>query len=92
MFGAHLSIAEGLHNALISAEKLGLETCQIFTANSRTWSKNIHGLYIQDLTNIVKQRGLKAFDFGSLYGLGGCVLARSMTVRQRDHRAENMTE
>jgi deoxyribonuclease IV len=31
MFGSHLSIAGGLHNALLEAEKLGLETVQVFT-------------------------------------------------------------
>jgi endonuclease IV len=33
MFGSHLSIAGGLHNALLDAEKLGLDTTQVFTEN-----------------------------------------------------------
>jgi deoxyribonuclease IV len=33
MFGSHLSIAGGLHNALLDAEKLGCDTVQIFTNN-----------------------------------------------------------
>jgi deoxyribonuclease IV len=37
MFGSHLSIAGGLHNALLSAEKLGMETVQIFTKNQQQW-------------------------------------------------------
>lgn len=37
MLGAHLSIAGGLHNALLRAEKLGLETVQIFTKNQQQW-------------------------------------------------------
>jgi hypothetical protein len=31
VFGSHLSIAGGMCNALIAAEKLGLETVQVFT-------------------------------------------------------------
>ena len=31
MFGAHLSIAGGMHNALLKAEQLGCETVQCFT-------------------------------------------------------------
>jgi deoxyribonuclease-4 len=38
MFGSHLSIAGGLHNAILQAEKLGMETTQIFTKNQKTWS------------------------------------------------------
>ncbi len=37
MFGAHLSIAGGLHNALLSAERLGMDTVQIFTKNQQQW-------------------------------------------------------
>src|SRR5690348_15731898 len=37
MFGAHLSIAGGLHNALLSAEKYGMETVQVFTKNQQQW-------------------------------------------------------
>lgn len=38
MFGSHLSIAGGLHNALLSAEKLALETVQVFTKNQQQWA------------------------------------------------------
>src|SRR6476661_8253780 len=37
MFGAHLSIAGGMHNALLSAEKLNCETVQVFTKNQKMW-------------------------------------------------------
>jgi endonuclease IV len=37
MLGSHLSIAGGLHNALLAAEKLGMETVQVFTANQQRW-------------------------------------------------------
>lgn len=38
MFGSHLSIAGGLHNALVSAEELGFETVQVFTKNQKQWN------------------------------------------------------
>lgn len=37
MFGAHLSIAGGLHNALLEAEKLSCQTVQVFTKNQQQW-------------------------------------------------------
>ena len=38
MFGSHLSIAGGLHNALIEAEKLRFDTVQVFTKNQKQWA------------------------------------------------------
>ncbi len=38
MFGCHLSIAGGLHNALISAQGYRFECCQVFTKNQRQWA------------------------------------------------------
>src|SRR5262245_54599320 len=37
MFGAHLSIAGGMHNALLAAERLGMDTVQVFTKNQQQW-------------------------------------------------------
>jgi len=37
MFGSHLSVAGGLHNALLDAEKLRCQTVQIFTKNQQQW-------------------------------------------------------
>src|SRR5687767_6505129 len=37
MFGSHLSIAGGLHNALLSAERLGCDAVQVFTKNQQQW-------------------------------------------------------
>src|SRR4051812_37942629 len=37
MLGAHLSIAGGLHNALLLAEKYGCDTVQVFTKNQQQW-------------------------------------------------------
>lgn len=38
MFGSHLSIAGGLHNALLKAEQLGMDTAQCFTKNQKMWN------------------------------------------------------
>jgi deoxyribonuclease-4 len=37
LFGAHLSIAGGLHNALLAAQAHGMQTVQLFTKNSNQW-------------------------------------------------------
>lgn len=37
LFGAHMSIAGGCHNALLAAQKFGCETVQLFTKNSNQW-------------------------------------------------------
>ena len=37
LFGAHLSIAGGLHNAISAAVALGCGTVQIFTKNASQW-------------------------------------------------------
>ncbi len=37
MFGSHLSIAGGLHNALLKAEELGCTCVQVFTKNQQQW-------------------------------------------------------
>jgi deoxyribonuclease-4 len=37
MYGSHLSIAGGMHNALLEAEKLGFQTVQVFTKNQQQW-------------------------------------------------------
>ncbi len=37
MFGSHLSIAGGMHNALLEAEKLALDAVQVFTKNQQQW-------------------------------------------------------
>jgi deoxyribonuclease IV len=37
MFGSHLSISGGIHNALLEAEALGCDTVQVFTKNQQQW-------------------------------------------------------
>jgi deoxyribonuclease IV len=38
MFGSHLSISGGMHNATHEAVRLGLDTVQVFTKNQQQWS------------------------------------------------------
>jgi deoxyribonuclease-4 len=38
LFGAHMSIAGGLHNALLIAQKYGCQTVQLFSKNASQWS------------------------------------------------------
>lgn len=37
MFGSHLSIAGDMTNALVEAERLGMDTVQVFTKNQQQW-------------------------------------------------------
>ncbi|HEY2586600.1 MAG TPA: deoxyribonuclease IV [Tepidisphaeraceae bacterium] len=37
MFGSHLSISGGMHNALLQAEKLAMDCVQVFTKNQQQW-------------------------------------------------------
>ncbi len=37
MYGSHLSIAGGMENALLEAERLGMQCVQVFTKNQRQW-------------------------------------------------------
>lgn len=38
LFGAHMSVAGGCHNALLAAQKYGCETVQLFTKNNSQWA------------------------------------------------------
>lgn len=38
LFGAHMSVAGGLHNALLAAEAHGCATVQLFTKNANQWA------------------------------------------------------
>src|SRR5690242_12716122 len=37
LFGAHMSVAGGLHNALLAAREHGCEAVQLFTKNANQW-------------------------------------------------------
>ena len=38
MYGSHLSVAGGMHNALTRAHELGMGCVQVFTKNQQTWN------------------------------------------------------
>ena len=38
LFGAHMSIAGGYHNALLAARKYDCEALQLFTKNNNQWA------------------------------------------------------
>src|SRR4051812_10553101 len=38
LFGAHMSIAKGCHNALLAGKKFGCDAVQLFTKNSNQWA------------------------------------------------------
>ena len=38
LFGAHMSIAKGYHNALLAAQRQGCDAVQLFTKNNNRWA------------------------------------------------------
>jgi deoxyribonuclease-4 len=59
-FGAHLSIAGGVHKAVEAAQQLGCETVQLFTKNSNQWqSRPLPSSEISQFRQAVKQAGLR---------------------------------
>lgn len=58
MFGSHLSIAGSMVNALHEAEKLGLDTVQVFTKNQQQWkAKPLDPAMVKDWRSEVKRLG-----------------------------------
>jgi len=56
MFGSHLSIAGDMCNALREAEKLGLDTVQVFTKNQQQWAaKPLSAQQIADWKSEIKR-------------------------------------
>ncbi len=59
MFGSHLSIAGGLHNALIEARKLRMDCVQVFTKNQRQWKvKPLDDGQVRDWQDHRRQTGI----------------------------------
>lgn len=59
MFGSHLSIAGGLHNALIEARKLCMDCVQVFTKNQRQWKvKPLDDGQVRDWQDHRRQTGI----------------------------------
>jgi deoxyribonuclease-4 len=60
LFGAHMSIAGGLHNALLAAGAHGMETVQLFTKNSNQWNaRELTGEEIRGFRRTLRQTGLR---------------------------------
>ena len=58
MFGSHLSIAGGMTNALHEAERLSMETVQVFTKNQQQWKvKPLEADAVADWTGEIKRLG-----------------------------------
>lgn len=58
MFGSHLSIAGSMVNALHEAEKLGLDTVQVFTKNQQQWkAKPLDPAMVAEWKTEVKRLG-----------------------------------
>ena len=61
LFGSHLSVAGGLHNAANRAGELGLRAVQIFTKNNHRWAgKDLTEAAIADWIAAVGAAGLEA--------------------------------
>lgn len=60
LFGAHMSIAGGLHKAVAAAAALGMETVQLFTKNSNQWrAKALTDDDVRTFRRTLRQTGLK---------------------------------
>lgn len=59
LIGVHMSIAGGLHAALLAGKAIGATTIQIFTANQRSWSqKTVTDEQIQLFREALRKTGL----------------------------------
>lgn len=60
LFGAHLSIAGGCHNALIAAQQHEFDTVQLFTKNNNQWdARELTGQDIEQFHGMLKTTRLK---------------------------------
>lgn len=60
LFGAHMSVAGGLHNAVSASTALGCETVQLFTKNANQWNaKPLTEDEIRTFRRAVAESGLK---------------------------------
>jgi deoxyribonuclease-4 len=60
LFGAHMSVAGGLQNALIDAQAHGCDTVQIFTKNSNQWAaRDLADEEVRTFRRMVRQSGLR---------------------------------
>jgi deoxyribonuclease-4 len=60
LFGAHMSIAGGCHNALLEAQAHSCDTVQLFTKNSNQWAcKDLTDADVQTFRRTLRQTGLR---------------------------------
>jgi deoxyribonuclease-4 len=60
LFGAHMSIAGGCHNALLAAQTHGCQTVQLFTKSSNQWAaKELTDDDIRTFRQTLKRSGLR---------------------------------
>jgi deoxyribonuclease-4 len=60
LFGAHTSIAGGLHNALLAAQAHGMDTVQLFTKNSNQWNaRDLTDEEVRRFRQTLRQTGLR---------------------------------
>src|SRR5260370_20826983 len=60
LFGAHMSIAGGYHNALLEAQAHGCETVQLFTKNNNQWyAKELSAEDIRAFKKTLRQTRLR---------------------------------
>lgn len=72
MFGSHLSIAGSMVNALHEAEKLGMDTVQVFTKNQQQWkAKPLDEGMVRDWRAEVARLGWNSGGPGDAKGGGG---------------------
>jgi deoxyribonuclease-4 len=79
MFGSHLSISGGLHNALIAAHGYGMVCVQIFTKNQRQWaSPPLTPQQIADWTAHRKSTGIDMVVTHDTYLINLCAADRTL--------------
>src|SRR5207249_4126711 len=60
LFGAHMSIAGGCHNALLAAQKYGCDTVQLFTKSNVQWcGKELSAEEIRTFRRMLRQSRLR---------------------------------
>jgi len=69
LFGAHMSVAGGCHNALLAARAQGCESVQLFTKNANTWNaRDLTADEVRLFRRTLRETGLRytvAHDFWS---------------------------
>jgi deoxyribonuclease-4 len=60
LFGAHMSVAGGLHNAVLAAQKYGCGTVQLFTKNANQWqARDLTEDEVQTFRRTLRGSGLR---------------------------------